>query len=263
MGFDDFCSIRFKRTVKSTSPKFRKKQLDFQMNFCETSDTRERYMKFLKNYLVLQKNIRIMNNLENSIINPTNEFHILRHFKYVDDFYKETLIGQPYWYYDYSKKKFVFSKISEVDIEYALKTIGTKFEKDINGIESPKKLLEIIEKRFQELSSDNNICWIDNIEHKTATFTFDYQFSVGQMNCIDRDDIPEKDKARIKSVMRSKCAGENAVIVNTVSGIELSSTKSIHVEIVETKQLPFYTITAFPNCSLPDDITDENLIFVV
>jgi len=204
-----------------------------------------------------------MNNLEKSIINPTNEFHILRHFKYVDDSYKETLIGQPYWYYDYSQKKFVFSKISEVDIEYALKTIGTKFEKGINGIESPKKLLEIIEERFQELSSDNNISWIDNITHKTAIFTFDYKLPVGKMNCLDRATIPEKDKARIKSVLRSKCTGENAVIVNLISDIELPSTKSIHVEIVETKQLPFYTITAFPDCSLPDDISDENLIFVV
>ncbi len=204
-----------------------------------------------------------MNNLEKFIINPTNEFHVLRHFRYVDDSYKKTLIGQPYWYYDYSLKKFVSSKISQVDIENALKTIGTKFEKNIIGIESPKKLLEIIKNRFQELLSGNKICWIDNIEYKTAIFTFDYQFSVGQMNCLNRDSILERDKDRIKSVLRSKCAGENAVIVNTISGIELSSTKSIHVEIVETKQLPFYTITAFPDCSLSGDILDENLVFVV
>jgi len=204
-----------------------------------------------------------MNNLEKFITNPTNEFHILRHFKYVNDSYKKTLVGQPYWYYDYSQKKFAFSKILVIDIENALKTIGTKFGKNISGIESPKKLLEIIKNRFQELLLDNKICWIDNIEYKTATFTFDYQFSVGQINCLNRDSIPERDKDRIKSVLRSKCAGENAVIVNTISDVKLSSTKSIHVEIVETKQLPFYTITAFPDCSLSDEIPDENLVFVV
>lgn len=32
-------------TVKSASPKFRKKLFDFQRNFCETSDTRKRYVK--------------------------------------------------------------------------------------------------------------------------------------------------------------------------------------------------------------------------
>ncbi len=204
-----------------------------------------------------------MNNLEKFIINPTNEFHILRHFKYVNDSYKKTLIDQPYWYYDYSQKKFVFSKISVIDIENALKTIGTKFGKNISGIESPKKLLEIIKNRFQKLLLDNKIYWIDNIEYRTTTFTFDYQFAVGKMNCLDRDNILEKDKTRIKSILRSKCIGENAVIVNTISDIELSFTKSIHVEIVETKQLPFYTITAFPDCLLPDDLSDENLVFVV
>jgi hypothetical protein len=204
-----------------------------------------------------------MNDLKKFIINSTNEFHILRHFKYVDDSYKETLIGQPYWYYDHRQKKFVFSKISKSDIENALKTVGTKFEKNINGIESPKKLLKIIKSRFHELLSNNKICWIDNIRHKAATFTFAYQFSVGEMNCIDRNDVPEKDRARIKPAVRSKCAGENAVIVNTISNIKLSSTKLIHVEIVETKQLPFYAITAFPNCSLPDDVPDENILFVV
>ena len=204
-----------------------------------------------------------MNNLEKYIINPTNEFHILRHFQYVDDSYKKTLIGQPYWYYDYSQKKFASSKISQIDVKNALKTIGTKFEKNIIGIESPKKLLEIIKNRFRKLLTDNKIYWIDNIEYKTATFTFDHQFSVGEMNCLNRDSIPERDKGRIKSVLRSKCAGENAVIVNTISDIKLSSTKSIHVEIVETKQLPFYTITAFPDCLLSDDILDKNIVFAV
>lgn len=203
-----------------------------------------------------------MNNLEKYAINPTNEFHILRHFKFVDKSYKETLIDQPYWYHDYTQKKFISSRISKVDIENALITIGTKFEKNISGIESPKKLLEIIKNRFQELLLDNKICWIDNIGYKTATFTFDYQFSVGQMS-LNIDSISEKDKARIKRVSRSKCVGENEVVVNTISGVEVSSTKTINVEIVETKQLPFYTITAFPDCSLSDDIPDENLVFVV
>ena len=79
-----------------------------------------------------------MNNLEKFIINPTNEFHVLRHFRYVDDSYKKTLIGQPYWYYNYSLKKFVSSKISQVDVENALKTIGTKFEKILLAL-NPQK----------------------------------------------------------------------------------------------------------------------------
>ena len=204
-----------------------------------------------------------MNNSKKYIINPTNEFHILRHFKFVDDLYKETLIDHPYWYYDYSQKKFVSSKISQIDIESALTTIGTKFEKNITGIENPKKLLEIIKRKFQELLLANKIRWIDNLENRVATFTFDYIFHVGQMNCLPINNIREKDRERIKRISRSNCIGEKSIVVNTISEIELSSTKTIRVEIVDTKQLQFYTITAFPNCLISDNLSDDELVFVV
>lgn len=195
-------------------------------------------------------------------INPTNEFHILRHFKFVKNQYKETLINQPYWYYDNTQKKFLYSRISKIDIENALKTISTKFEKNIAGIENPKKILEIIKSKFKELKLANKIRWIDNGENKTTIFSFDYILPVGQMSCLSIDNISKKDKLQIKRVFRSKCAGENKVIVNTISKMELSFTKTISVEMVKTRQLPFYVITAYPDCQI-DDISDEKLVFVV
>ncbi|MFZ5391587.1 MAG: hypothetical protein ACOZAR_00120 [Patescibacteria group bacterium] len=196
-------------------------------------------------------------------INPTNEFHILRHYKYVDELYKKTLIGQPYWYYDHSQKKFLHSKISQTDIENALQTIGTKFSESVIGIENPRNLLKIIKSSFQKLLSSNKIDWTDNIEHKSTAFAIDFQFHVGQMNCLNFDDISQKNKARIRRVPRSKCVGENKIFISTISDIKLSSTKTIHVEIVETKQLPFFVITAFPNCPLTNDMPEEKLVFVV
>lgn len=203
-----------------------------------------------------------MNNLEKFAINPTNEFHILRHFKFVKNQYKKTLINQPYWYFDDTQKKFLCSRISKIDIENALKTIGTKFEKNIAGIENPKKLLGIIEQKFQELKLANKIRWIDNADNKTTIFAFDYILPVGQMSCLSIDNISKKDKVRIKRVLRSKCAGENEVIVNTISDTELSFTKTISAEMFKTKQLPFYVVTAYPDCQI-DDISDDKLVFVV
>ena len=204
-----------------------------------------------------------MNNLEKYIINPTNEFHVLRHFRFVDSSYKKSLIDKPYWYYDYAQKKFIYSKISQIDIGNALKTIGTKFDKNITGIENPKKLLKIIKCEFQKLLSANKIYWIDNLENRNTTFTLDYKSSIGQLNCVSIDNISETNKKSIKRISRSDCVGENDIVVNTISGIELSSTKTIHVEIVKTRQLPFYTITAFPDCSILDDLSDNELVFVV
>lgn len=72
-------------------------------------------------------------------INPTCEFHILRHFSSVDTEYSNTLVGQEYFYYDHNQNKFIKSAISPEDIEIALKTKGTKFFQNIEGIETPKK----------------------------------------------------------------------------------------------------------------------------
>lgn len=96
-----------------------------------------------------------MQNSKKFEINPTNKFHILRHFEFVEEDYKKTLINELYWYYDYSQEKFVASYISKDDIRHALETIGTKFYKNIPGIENPKKLLELIKEKFTALNLNN------------------------------------------------------------------------------------------------------------
>ena len=125
-----------------------------------------------------------MENLEKFVINSTNEFHILRHYEFVDDSYKETLINKPYWYYDYSQKKYISSRISQNDVEYALETIGTKFYKNIKGIENPKKLLELIKKEFIKLISKDKIHWIFNGENKVAKFSINFDSAVGMINVL-------------------------------------------------------------------------------
>ncbi|EKE11787.1 MAG: hypothetical protein ACD_15C00026G0006 [uncultured bacterium] len=195
-------------------------------------------------------------------INPTNEFHILRHFEFVDDAYKKTLIGKPYWYYDYSKKKFIASHISKNDVEHALETIGTKFYKNIPGIENPKKILELIREKFMTFNLNNEAHWTAEKEDKHFVFTFEYDFAVGDKNVVSIKSLADDDKKNVKKVFRSKCAGESNIAVNTVSGIELQSANMIYVEIFETKQLPFFVITSFPDC-LASAIPDDELVFVV
>lgn len=208
-----------------------------------------------------------MENLEKFVINSTNEFHILRHYEFVDDSYKETLINKPYWYYDYSQKKYISSRISQNDVEYALETIGTKFYKNIKGIENPKKLLELIKKEFIKLISKDKIHWIFNGENKVAKFSINFDSAVGMINVLSINSLSNNNKKNVKSISRSKCTGENNVVVNTISGIELGSTNMIYIEIVETAHLPFYVMTAFSDCSSSDnsinDISDDELVFIV
>lgn len=204
-----------------------------------------------------------MNNLNKFTINPTNEFHTLRHFEFVDNDYKKGLINKPYWYWDYSQERYINSHISKDDTECALKTIGTKFYKNIANIENPKKLLKLIKEKFVELDAKNEIRWTIEGERKIFSFSFEYIHPIGIMNCLSLDKLSKKERINIKSVFRSKCVGEDNIMVDIVSGIKLQSTKMIYVEIIETDQLPFFAITAFPDCSANNLSTDDNLVFVL
>ena len=204
-----------------------------------------------------------MKALDRFAINSTNEFHILRHFEFVDDFYKASLINKHYWFYDYLQKKYVSSHISRDDIEYALETIGTKFDKNITGIENPKKLLELIREKYTELIASNKVDWIPENERKLFVFTFEYNFTVGKMNCLSMVNLSAGDKKNIKPTPRSRCIGESDVIVNTITGIKLQATKMIYVEIVELEQLSFFAITSFPDCSANNIPPNDEIVFAL
>lgn len=208
-----------------------------------------------------------MDNLEKFVINPTNEFHILRHFESVDNSYKKSLLNKPYWYYDYFQKEFISSHISNDDIEFALETIGTKFYSNIPEISNSKKLLELIREKLVELNIDNKICWVSDGKNKRFNFTFEYPAAVGGINVLAMSSLNSDNRKNIKTVARSKCKGENMIEVNTISEIELPSTNKIRVEVLETTQLPFYFVTAFPDCSsysnTINNLQDEDIVFVV
>lgn len=191
-------------------------------------------------------------------INPTNEFHVLRHFSHVDDAYKETLIGESYRYYDYARKKYRESVITEADIENALETIGTKFFEDVAGIENPRKLLELVGEKFPVSDGEDKMEWTADGEGKTASFSFAYGASVGLINALPKQAFSADE---IKRVKRSRCPGEDDVWVETVSGTELKPTDKIHVEITDTPLLPFCAVTAFPDCAV-DDPEDDGIVFV-
>lgn len=203
-----------------------------------------------------------MQNLNKFEVNPTNEFHILRHFEFVDNTYKKTLINKPYWYYEYSQEKFIASHISEDDIQYALGTIGTKFYKNIPGIENPQKLLKLIKRKLAELNSDNKILWTDRDGEKRFSFTIRHDFPVGDKNVLSMNELSDNDKVNVKQIFRSKCKGEKNILINTVTGLKLEPTNIIYIEMLETKQLPFFAITAFPEC-LANNIPDNELVFGV
>ncbi len=194
----------------------------------------------------------ILNELDKLQINATTEFHVLRHFSYVDPGYAKTLIGREYFYYDHNKGKFVKSIITLDDIQDALNTKGTKFFNDVKGIENPKKLLECIKAHLEEKIKQQEVGWIQKKNRRTSMFMIKYDQEVGWDSMVPISSLTKEEQERIKIIPRSEHEGDKSLEINTITGVEKKSTRFISVEIDETDALPFYSITAYPSEMGPD-----------
>lgn len=77
--------------------------------------------------------------MKQSIINTTNEYHVLRHFLNVSDKYNEQLIGKEYLFYNQNKSCIQKEVITQVSIEEALNTTGSKFFENISNFEISRR----------------------------------------------------------------------------------------------------------------------------
>lgn len=174
-------------------------------------------------------------------INPTNELHLLRHFSGVAKEYSDQLVGQEYYHYDYKLGKFKKGHISPNVIQAALETTGSKFYKDITGIENPKKLLQLIKVKFE---AQKNIHWSPTANGINYAFLINHDSDVGNKNLIKVSELSDPDKKRVHKVSRGE--GESSVMVNIVNGIGVRKLKTIEVGVLDSPELDFLFVTAYP-----------------
>ena len=181
--------------------------------------------------------------MKNIEINPTTEFHILRHFLKVSQEYKDSLIGKDHFYFDYSANTFKSSTISEEDVNSALVSFGGKFLEDLTGISSPTDILQLCKVEFNLRYPDR----ISSSETKHYNFEVTYSDNLGLQNFLEISKLTLEEKSKIQKIPRSKLVGEGSIIVNVLDSDRLlNSTKIIAVEVVDTPELPFLWVTAHP-----------------
>ncbi|MFA5776509.1 MAG: hypothetical protein WC988_03085 [Patescibacteria group bacterium] len=186
------------------------------------------------------------------VADPTTEFHILRHYVSLPNEYKKSLIGQKYSYYDYKKQGFTESVISEEDVKEGLKTKGSKFSNNVAGIETPRTLLVQIRNQLKKLIGNDSLIWVDRGSYQTVAFTFNYDKEVGYLDLINIATLTEEEKAHIKKVPRGSSAGEDDIVIQTISGIIRKPTKSIAVELTKVAGRSYLSVTAYPGTLSPD-----------
>lgn len=178
-------------------------------------------------------------------INPSFEMHILRHYASVSDDYKKELLGKEYFYFDYKSKTFKKSKITFDKIEIALSTKGTKFESNIEGIETPKKLLNWARAEIFNLVGKDELYLIEKGNELKIMIELTYPKYVGEINVLKLKDLSSGQKLSVKRVNRSEGV-DSALLINTISDLPTIKTKSIAFLLHGVPELEFYFGTAYP-----------------
>jgi hypothetical protein len=150
------------------------------------------------------------------------------------------LVGKEYYYHNNETNRFETGIISLTDIKDALQTKGSKFFDNILGIEDPKKLLLIINKEFKS----KNKKWKTCSNGKYMGFLIEYFEPVGYKNLVSVNSLTSEEKKKIKKVARGQ--KEASIIIYEVSNIEMKKLNTIEVGVLDTEELPFLLVTAYP-----------------
>lgn len=181
------------------------------------------------------------------VSNPTNEYHILRHYSKLDSSYSNTLIGKEYDYFDYDQQKFKQSVITPEDIETAYQTKGTKFYSHITGIENPTKLIEYTKAELQKLIEKKSAMWIQKSTYEALMFTIDYPVIVGDQDLVSIEALFKQQQSEVKITPRGSHEGEKSIMIKTITGVQKVSTKRISVEINLMSGKAHAFMTAYPS----------------
>jgi hypothetical protein len=185
-------------------------------------------------------------------INPTCEFHLLRHFSKVSDKYKKSLVGKEHYYFDYSTNNFVKQIITENEIDLAIKTLGGKFN-STKPFNTPVEVIKLVRTEIDK----KDIVWGKDGVNLRANFEIEFQDYVGVENLIEEYKLSSEDQKNIVTKPRSELPGETGIVVKTLAGCKTNLTNKISVQLLDTPSLPFLWLTAHPKNDLNIDDTKD------
>ncbi len=185
------------------------------------------------------------------VANPTNEYHVLRHYPRLPESYSNMLVGEKYEYFDYRQRKFLSSIISRKDIEIAYQTKGTKFYPRVSGIENPRALIGFIKAGLQKLISAKSMTWIQKPQYDTLMLTMMYHEFVGNQDLVPIHTLPRKLRSKVQTISRGNHEGERSIMIKTITDVPKIPTRCISVEINLMPRQPRAFLTAYPGALAP------------
>jgi len=187
-----------------------------------------------------------LSELQHFCTNPSNEYHIVRHYTKVDTSYKTMLADNDYWYYHHGQQIFLEWKITYEDIELALQTRGWSFYPNVAWIETPKKLINLAKYKLEERIRNWSLYRELREKDRMVFFDFDYWSIVWEENVCLYNNLTEIEKSELKVVSRSSHVSEKDSYIKVTHRGNKVQTTYITVQIHDTWVLPFYFLTAYP-----------------
>lgn len=190
--------------------------------------------------------------IEGVVSDVTTQYHILRHFKDLPESYISTLLNKQYEYYASDKNKFVHSIVDKNSIEEGLKTKGSKFISKIQGLETPKEVISLIQNKLSEKINNESIFWMKKPLYKTTMFSFEYSKDIGYDNIVSVESLNNNEKSKITKTPRGTINSEDKIFIQSLTGIQIKKTRKICVELTNIPNRNHFSVTAYPGNLSPD-----------
>ena len=177
--------------------------------------------------------------------NVGTELHLTRHFRALPEPYKASLIGQKYMTYDSKEKVEKEVEITPDKVDSALQVKGSKFNIDVEGFETPRKLIDFVASEAIKKAKAGELLWFDGGFCKKTYFTIELPQIVGE------DSVVPAYQANGKEV-RGKFLGDD-LLVNVANGVKGIPASKISVVIghIKGEKAPVIFAT-FPGELTPD-----------
>ncbi len=194
--------------------------------------------------------------MQHLTMDTDTELGLLRHYMSVPQAYLHSLLGQEYRTLDFAQEAMITKWVSTADVAHALETPGPKFYSNLGGLQTPRKLMELIRARAMNAARTDELHWFDGEFAKKAYLTVKFPDPIGVSGIVPVQSLPEDVRATIVRRPRGKLAGED-FLVNTIANYPEQPTNRIAAVIGWVKDDPAPTLfDAYPGGLIPDHPSD-------
>lgn len=174
--------------------------------------------------------------------NTTNQLHIARHFSALPSDAVDTLLGQPYEYYDHEAGKYVFGVITKEVVTQALRTPGSKFISTHPDFLSPAAVIETCKRVLERRIQAGEVAWVERAAYWQVELVEVYADTIGTCGVVAVKELSEVERAAVRQEARE----EGGPVVQVLRSASPKYTNELAIGLYQRKDTGKMYLTAYP-----------------